>query len=99
MYNPRLKMKEEHYRMIENKIMQILGWYSANNKDDLIAVYENGDFPRSDKVKDLHTRFRWDLFDLAVCGKWVSNELYAYLDDRHIDSALKLIVPKIERKY
>lgn len=99
MYNPRLKMTQEHYSEIESKIQQWLGNHSTHSKGDLIAAYENGLFPRSDKVKDLHKRFRWDLFDSAISSKWVSNVLYPYLDDSHIDSALKLIVPKVERKY
>jgi len=60
------------------------------------TAYLNGDFPRSDRTKDLDMRYRWDLFWAAVnatkeaeiIGKVRSEEL----DDTHIDTMLRSIV-------
>ncbi len=49
------------------------------------------------KVKDINKRFRWDLFNIA--GKpaldLCCNTLYKYMNDDHLDSALKQIVKDI----
>jgi hypothetical protein len=45
--------------------------------------------PRIEKAKDPMLRYRWDLLNASgfnVCG------LYDYLNDTHIDSALRTIV-------
>lgn len=60
-------------------------------------VYTSGEFPRADRVSDLDMRYRWDLF-------WASkvNHNRALWDavtynDAHIDTALKVIVPPLDR--
>lgn len=57
------------------------------------ARYIAGAFPRAEKVKDIDQRYRWDL-----C--WASTHpvspLYDYLNDNHIDTALRAIVPPLE---
>jgi len=41
------------------------------------------------RVKDIDMRLRWDLFHATKHG---TRELYTYLNDTHIDSALRKIV-------
>lgn len=56
------------------------------------ARYLAGDFPRADRVRDLDTRYRWDLF-------WDSIrrfELSGYTN-AHIDTALRRVVPPLTR--
>jgi len=36
-------------------------------------------------------RYRWDLFNLAIPVSWVCKNLYPYLNDDHIDTALRKI--------
>lgn len=79
-------------RMIEKGIQELgLDWQT------IIEAYEAGQFPRSEHVKDLNKRFRWDLAwaflkdDLQV--------LYEGYTDAHIDTALQSIVPTITRRY
>jgi len=36
-------------------------------------------------------RYRWDLLRIAVPVRWVCDELYPYLNDDHIDTALRHI--------
>lgn len=40
-------------------------------------------------------RYRWDLTYRAGMSDWVCNHLYPYLDDAHIDTALRAIVPPL----
>lgn len=62
---------------------------------DLVTKYETGNFPRSEKVKDLQTRFNFDLFYATQSNQIVPPEL---MDD-HLATALKHICPKVTRKY
>lgn len=57
--------------------------------------YLNGEFPRADKVKDLDKRYRWDLAHAA--GVAVTALYDEGLNDTHIDTALRNIVPPLEK--
>lgn len=39
-----------------------------------------------------HERFRWDVLRATGKMNWVCDVLYSYLDDSHIDTALRSIV-------
>lgn len=41
---------------------------------------------------DKERRFRWDLLYKARLSPWICDNLYSYLNDSHIDTALKKIV-------
>lgn len=56
------------------------------------AKYLRGDFPRANKTKDLHKRFRWDLFWAAFDRGFAFTDSPA-LHDAHIDTALRKVVP------
>ena len=56
------------------------------------ARYLAGDFPRSENVRDLDMRYRWDLVYAAQLNV---KPLYVYLNDDHIDTALRKIVPPL----
>jgi len=68
------------------------------------ADYLAGRFSNADRCKDLEMRYRWDL--LYASGIKVGDgvgvkgdiDLYAYLDDTHIDSALRHLVPALKEK-
>lgn len=63
--------------------------------------YLLGKIPRADSVKDLDKRYRWDLLYRSGLkigdGVGVNGDinLYAYLNDEHIDTALRSIVPPL----
>lgn len=42
-----------------------------------------------------NTRYRWDLAYDAGMGSWMYHALYPYLNDSHIDTALRSIVPDL----
>ena len=90
----KLKINQYHLDILQGAISDLL-----SERPDLINLYETGQFKGSDRVKDLNKRFRWDLLTCAIGPSWICNNLYSYLDDRHIDSALRKIVPTIVRKY
>ena len=64
--------------------------------------YLAGDFSNSDKCKDLDKRYRWDLLHSSKLrigdGIGVQGDLnlYGYLDDSHIDSALKSCIKPLQ---
>jgi len=89
-----MKMKPEHYRHLERAIADVLARHP-----DAVDGYEHGRFPRAQQTTDLQKRFCFDLLGAAVPTAWVCEELYPYLNDAHIYTALKAICPKIERKY
>lgn len=77
-----MKIKPEHYTALHEAVSRV-------DTSERRAKYERREFPRADKVRDLYKRYRWDClwasgFDLAP--------LYEYLDDSHIDSALRKII-------
>lgn len=91
------KIPEKEVLQIKQKINELITTMLLNGVD-VITKYENGDFPRSDKVKDLQTRF---CFDLAHAASIDIPRLYELYDcnDNHVYTALKQACPKVERKY
>ena len=90
--NSRLKMPVDTQLALMESIRLIL-----QDQPDFIFRYEHGKFPRADKVKCLQTRFNWDLFWLALRNS--PSVFVGDLSDSHIDSFLKGVCPKVERKY
>lgn len=79
-----MKMLEEHYNKLEQAIREV----QKNNTNITIETYAK----RGLTAK----RYRWDLLNAAIIeGKrschWLSDHLYGYLDDTHIDTALRKI--------
>ncbi len=88
-----MKMTKEHYNTLRALIAELLEQYP-----DTPMHYRNGNFPRAHAVKNLNVRFRWDLF-FASTNTSFRSALYDYLNDAHIDTALRRIVKPIERNY
>ena len=61
-------------------------------------LYISGKFSRSDNVKDLNLRYRWDMLHLCKLrigdgiGTKGDLDLYSYMNDTHVDTALKAII-------
>jgi len=63
--------------------------------------YRRGDFPRSDAVKDLDKRYRWDLWYAAGVNSvayyaYLCEQELAFTSDSQLDSALRAVVPPLE---
>lgn len=85
-----MKIKPEHYNHIKRAISKVL---AAN--PNAAERYEKGDFPRASVAKDRQIRFNFDLFRAAVPSAWVCDNLYPYINDQHINTALRSICPKL----
>lgn len=57
--------------------------------------YRAGTFHHAEHCKDAGMRHRWDLFHDAGLTAFACSTLYRYVDDTHIDSALRQIVPAL----
>jgi len=84
-----MKMQELHFNELKAAIKPLL-------TPALIKAYESGQFLRASTVKDLQTRFN---FDLLYASKFPTAILYEYLNDTHINTALKAICPKLKRRF
>lgn len=82
-----MKIKTEHYKEMLNVLSKV-------DKD---AVRKHKESLKQDaRVKDIEKRFRWDLLYAAKLSPWICDNLYSYLDDSHIDTALKSIIKELE---
>jgi len=82
------KMTEEDY---EEMAAAIDGYIKKYGKD-LVMRYRRK-LEDDPKVRDADERFRWDLLNAAQkTMKFDIRRLYRYLNDRHIDTALKFYV-------
>ena len=88
-----MKIIDRHYEMLTLAIARHL-----IRKPYLPVKYATRHFPRADKVKDLDKRFRWDLFYNSTTTVF-RFDLYEYLDDSHIDTALRRIVKPLKRNH
>jgi hypothetical protein len=83
-------MSAPTFELLKTRINNVL-----SKNPDLINMYQFGNFARSEKVTNLQKRFNWDLFHLAQ----TNNLDLTDLNDSHIDTALGMICPKIEKKF
>jgi hypothetical protein len=89
-----MKINPEHYGYMKNEIDNYL-----KSNPGIVNAYETGEFPRSDRVKDLQRRFCFDMSYYAGLTPFVCKVLYQYVNDTHIYTALKRICPKVTRRY
>ncbi len=83
-----MKMKLEHFTQLETSIKSL-------DTGERRLTYKKRLFQNADKVKDLDKRYRWDLFyaTYATCAAALPIQaLYSYLNDEHIDTALRKLV-------
>ena len=81
-----MKIKPEHYAHIKKAISTL--------PRDKVLLHKEAlkDDPR---VKDQAMRFRWDLFWATRQESKIIHDLYQYLNDTHIDTALRSIVKEL----
>lgn len=80
-----MKIRPEDYEKLRAATARL---DTAENR----AAYRAGRFPRSELTKDVNKRYRWDL----LYGSGLDlREMYSYLSDEHIDTALRRIVPPL----
>ena len=77
-----MKMTKEHYNRIKTAIASIPRELALEHKSKELG-------------KDKAMRFRWDMFIAAKLSTFASDELYQYLNDDHIDTALKSVIKEL----
>ena len=82
-----MKMKPEHYAHMKAEITKLDRERVAAHKAAL--AYDL-------RVKDLNKRLRWDLSYAAKLTSWICDNLYSYLDDSHVDTALRSIIRELD---
>lgn len=83
-----MKMPKELFGRIEEAITPL---DTAHRRH----LYETGAFPRSDRTRDLNMRYRWDLLWVAVDAGLLEHKMLDGLNDDHVDTALRRIVPAL----
>ena len=77
-----MKMTKEHYKVLETRIKKIL------KRKGEFMYREYKELGYSNK------RYNWDLlYESGLCG-FITHKLYPYLNDDHINTALKKITGK-----
>ena len=82
-----MKMKQEHY----NHILEQMKTAQPHIKSQREFIVAEG------KAKNVEKRLRWDIFYVCKLSNYACTELYTYLDDTHIDTALKHIMTTIDK--
>ena len=79
-----MKIKPEHYQYMKTEIAKL----------DINAIRLS--ILNSDKQpKDFDKRMRWDCSYHAGLSRWISDNIYSYANDDHIDTALKSIAKEL----
>ena len=99
-----MKIKYAHLKEMTTMLWNTMYRIVENNDhlvtiNDLIGIYETGNFPRSDRVKDLQKRFCFDMWNASGGTQYACDTLYDYLNDDHIYTALKHICPQVTKRY
>ena len=79
-----MKMTSEHYSYLKAQIAPIA--LRINPMDYRKQIVAEG------RSKDPDKRVRWDYLWAAKISSWLVDNLYSYLNDDHIDTALKAIM-------
>lgn len=86
-----MKIKPEHVEQLKVFIEHL-------DTPERRQQYINGDFLNSSKTTDVNKRYRWDLvFANPEASRFICAMLYKYSHDEHIDTALRSIVPKLQK--
>lgn len=93
-----LKMSDASFYWLANKLKAF-----QEKHPDLVNKYESGDFINSDKVNDLQQRFCFDCMYYATKAPELHDVFEEngdkFLTGNHIYSALRVLLPKVHRKY
>ena len=79
-----MKIEPTDYKSIEAAMVAKI----EETGTERLTAYQN-QLANDPRVKDVNMRLRWDLF---LATKHGTRQLYTYLNDTHIDSALRKIM-------
>ena len=81
-----MKIKPQHYQHLLNAMKPTAGKIATHRA----FIIKEG------KAKDVETRLAWDLLWASVPSAWVCDNLYPYMDDSHLNTAVKSILKTLE---
>ena len=85
----------------DNDLMILIERVKPLDTPERRQQYKDGLFRNSHKVRDLNMRYRWDLLYMSRLrlgdgvGMKGDLNLYSYLNDKHIDAALRSFIPTL----
>lgn len=85
-----MKIKPDHYAHLRDAISPWVPQLIQHHAN-LSARKQAGD----NSVKDVSKRVRWDALYAAKLSVWVCDTLYPYMDDTHVDTALRSIMREL----
>jgi len=93
-----MKIKPEHYEHMKAVMGEYLRKLAANRDTDmatLLSKYRRKIIDEG-KAKDADKRVRWDVSYASGLSQWINDNLYGYLDDTHIDTALRRVMRELK---
>lgn len=81
-----MKITAEDYQYLKQKIEPLRSQFPA-----ALEAYK-----ANPKIKDAHKALRWQALHAAGLTPWVCTALYGYLNDDHIDTALRAVMAEIQ---
>lgn len=82
-----MKITKQHYDHMLECMRPIVA-------DKRLPAYIN-QLKEDTRVKDINKRLRWDILYAGIKSSWVSDNLYTYANDDHIDTALRQIMKEL----
>ena len=82
-----MKITEEDYNTIRDEVAKLDVTLINKHKETVLA---------SGKFKNFEERIRWDILSACHLSSFISETLYKYLNDDHIDTALRSIVKELK---
>jgi hypothetical protein len=83
-----MKIQDVHLQIIQTTF-----------RDNASKIIEHFNYLKSPqcvrKPIDLEKRLRWDIINYVLGSKWICFFLYPYLNDDHIDTALREVMKQI----
>jgi hypothetical protein len=94
-----MKIKPEHLNELKSMIWSFGDQYVSKHGSDALREYYTNVIGKDPRVKDVNKRLMWDLVKGAGATKYLCDVLYQYLDDTHIDTALRALTPETIARY
>ena len=82
-------------KMTDRDFSTLTEMVSKFDTEEIRKMYRQDKFPRAEVCTDKNKRYRWDcLYEAVATDTYPGymNGLYRYLNDDHIDTALRMIV-------
>lgn len=96
-----MKIKHIHLERLKSFIwndgvQNAMEVFQVKTGAELLGKYERLEIPRADSVKDIEKRFCFDMLYYARIPSEFMSELYQYMNDDQIFTALRHILPKVK---